>query len=571
MSAPTHQGTRAERAQERKEGEDALASALLGGTLPPKARHLFDHPGRPADAKAKDERRAARRQRATWRTIGSPRARETWVAVAIGVLALVTALINLSGAPGYAEDEGTYTAQAFSIFDGRLAPYTYWYDHPPLGWILIAPFAWLAETIDLGDGTALGAARHTSALAFAVSSALIYLLARRIGLGRWFGLAAAGLFILSPLSLTFGRQLYLDTVALPFLLTAFLLALSPGRRLWPHIGAGIAFAAAVLMKETLALAGPGLLFALLNRKAWANRTFSVIGFLCLGGLVLAFYPLMAILRGELLAGPGHVSLQDALEYQLLERTGSGSVWQAGSGRQELVIGWIATDPVLPILGVVGALIALAVRRTQWIAATLAVMLVPVVVGSGYMPGMYIVAFLPFLALGAAAGLHTLWGMAAASRLVSRFASPAAATAVIRSALAIVLVGTFAVVAAPRWGQAMVTTMSQDANRDWRAALEWVKHNVPKQQTVLVPYTMWEDVSSARNAGPWEVIVLEKVDLDSEFEEHHPQGWQAVDWVVVGPTVRDNIENLNLNKAAQIVRNSTAEASFGDWTVRKVTH
>ena len=40
-------------------------------------------------------------------------------------------------------DEGIYTGQALAVLNaGRLAPYTYWYDHAPAGWILLA--AWMA-------------------------------------------------------------------------------------------------------------------------------------------------------------------------------------------------------------------------------------------------------------------------------------------------------------------------------------------------------------------------------------------------------------------------------------------
>ncbi len=42
--------------------------------------------------------------------------------------------LNLGGSPQRIDDEGTYTAQAWSIGNlGELTHYTYWYDHPPSG------------------------------------------------------------------------------------------------------------------------------------------------------------------------------------------------------------------------------------------------------------------------------------------------------------------------------------------------------------------------------------------------------------------------------------------------------
>ncbi len=52
-------------------------------------------------------------------------------------MAVVNA-IGLYTGPIRFDDEGTYVSQALAVLDGSLAPYTYWYDHPPLGWILLS-------------------------------------------------------------------------------------------------------------------------------------------------------------------------------------------------------------------------------------------------------------------------------------------------------------------------------------------------------------------------------------------------------------------------------------------------
>ena len=46
--------------------------------------------------------------------------------------------------PAATDDEGTYLAQAWAVQHGQgLAHYTYWYDHPPLGWIQLAGLSWV--------------------------------------------------------------------------------------------------------------------------------------------------------------------------------------------------------------------------------------------------------------------------------------------------------------------------------------------------------------------------------------------------------------------------------------------
>src|SRR3954465_9737148 len=56
--------------------------------------------------------------------------------------------LNLAGWPRYFDDEGTYYSQAWAVEHlGSLAPYTYWYDHPPAGWLQMAALQWLPDLV----------------------------------------------------------------------------------------------------------------------------------------------------------------------------------------------------------------------------------------------------------------------------------------------------------------------------------------------------------------------------------------------------------------------------------------
>lgn len=490
---------------------------------------------------------------------------DTCIGLGLALASAVLGLANLTGSPGLAEDEGTYTAQAFAAFDGRLAPYTYWYDHPPVGWLSMALPAWLLHAVGLPDGTFIGAARGVAVLATALSVFLLYRLSRLLRLRRGAAILGCLLLVLSPLSGALPRQAYLDVIALPWLLGAFVLLFSPRSALWPHILAGVCFALAVLTKETTALAGPALPVALMHRKRWSTRTFSVVGFLAAGALALSFYPLMALLRGELLHSSDKASLQDALAYQFLTRSGSGGLFEAGSARQELLGSWWAQDPWLLGLGLLGALIAFARRSRRWIRVYLVFAAAPLVLGSGYLPAMYIIASLPFLALGAAAGVDAAWGLAR-----RRLALDGAKQARVRRVLGALACLAALSVTSQHWAPALMQRLSEDANADWRRALEYVQTQVPTEDTVLVPYSMWQDVAFTRGNDPWRVIATEKLDLDSAFATHHPQGWRGVKWVVVGPIVTQNIEHLGLTGAGAAVEHSEAVASYGAWSVRRVT-
>lgn len=502
---------------------------------------------------------------AFWR--GRP---EAWydrvVLVVLGLFATVLGAWNITGASAYQDDEGTYTAQAFSVLQGDLAPYTYWYDHPPLGWIQTAMLAWLPESLGIGGDTYIGATRYVIVPFFVATTLLVYLLARRVGVRLPLAALGAVLFVICPLTLAIGRQVYLDNIGMPWLLLAFYLALSPRSALWHHIAAGALFAVAVLSKETLALFGPALLLALLNRPSWSNRVFSVVGFLVTGALVLAFYPLMAVLSGELLAGPDHVSLQEALTFQFLDRSGSGSVWEAGSSRSELVAGWLYFDRFLIFAGLAAALLCLVRRSTVWLTVAITTAAVPVVTGQGYLPSMYVIAVVPFLAIALAAGLDVLRrGLAhLLTSLPPRARNAGMGTAA--AALTVVL----AVTAVPQWSGKYRDLLALDANEDWAATLEWVQHNVPQEDTILVPYSMWQDVNASGWHDPWEVIVTEKADLDNQFDREHPQGWRSIDWLVVGPYTESNIDSLGLETVGSALEASEEVQRFGGWSVHKVT-
>jgi len=81
-------------------------------------------------------------------------------------------------------------------------------------------------------------------------------------------------------------------------------------------------------------------------------------------LVLAFYPLFAVLRGELLAGASHVSLIAALKFQLVGRASTGSPLGPSSGSAALVGRWLSADPWLLGAGVLAAPVAVVIPRLR---------------------------------------------------------------------------------------------------------------------------------------------------------------------------------------------------------------
>jgi len=506
------------------------------------------------------------------------RAREhrTSLLVLLVLLALVAVVhaTGMSHAPQRNDDEGTYVAQAWAVQHWRtLAHYTYWYDHPPLGWLLIA--AWTAATGAFARAASAVAAGRELMLVLQLASAmLLYALARRLRLRRPAAAGAVLLFALSPLALGFHRAVYLDNVATPFLLGAFVLALSPGHRLAAHAGAGLCFAAAVLAKETSLLAAPALLWQYWQVSDPRTRRYSLTLAASLFVLPCCAYLLYATLRGELLPGPDHVSLVDAVRFQLAGRAPSGSPFDPGSAARGTIRLWLGLDPWLLAAAVVLVPAGLAIRRLRPVTlafATLAAM----ALRPGYLPVPLVIGMLPFASLLVAGVADAAWGRPATTRLVARTRPAARGLAPLRRArLGRVVVAAClalaALVVAPRWWQGDRELMTADQDAPFRQADAWIAGNVPLQARLLVDDALWVDLVE-RGRPPGQVVWFYKLDTDRDIKGRYPRGWREFDYLVATPTMRGFPEHLP--QVAEAMRHSEVAATFGSGTgrveVRKV--
>ncbi len=310
---------------------------------------------------------------------------------------------GMFGAPARFDDEGTYTAYAWAVQHwGQLSHYTYWYAHPPLGWIQMAGWTSLTGAFDRAP-YAVAAVREFMFVAKLVDIVLLYALTRRLRLGRLTAVLAVLLFCLSPLAVYFTRAALLDNVVTPWLLAAFLIAAAPRRSLLGAASSGACMAVAVLSKETALLYLPAVLVLFLQRADRRNRRFTVSLFTTVFVLLCAAYPIYALTKNELLQGTGHVSLEWAVRWQLFDRTGSGDILDPNSTAHAVIRSWVQLDPWLPKLALLCVVPALVMRRTRAVALAFALQVVQLL-RNGYLPYPYVIAMLPFGALIVAAVL-----------------------------------------------------------------------------------------------------------------------------------------------------------------------
>jgi hypothetical protein len=479
------------------------------------------------------------------------------------VLGIVHA-VGLSHAPGLIDDEGTYVAQAWAVLTrGTLSHYTYWYDHPPLGWVQLA--GWFGVVGLRGGTMAVAQGRALMLVAFLVSAALLYLLARRIGFSRVAAGVAVLLFGLSPLALAQQRMVLLDNLAVPWLLAALVLAASPARRLWAFAGSGACFAVALLTKETFLLLLPTVVWLVLARADARTRRFCVTAFTATAVLVVALYPLFALLKGELVPSAHRVSLLDAVRFQLVDRPGSGSVLQSTSAAHRTVAGWLALDPWLLLTGLAVTPLALGVRRLWPFVAGLGLLAV-VVLRGGYLPGPLVVVALPLAALVVAGVGEHLWS-GETGRMLRRLRVPSEARRTVgRVAVLAALVVAGAVVA-PRWAAGDGRLMTTDHLAPVRSGERWLEAHAGRRSSVLVDDTLWVDLVE-HGFDPARVVWFQKLDftqnIDPSVTRRFPLGWRAFDYVVSTPVLRSTMASYpqGLQDVRAALLHSTVVARFG---------
>jgi 4-amino-4-deoxy-L-arabinose transferase-like glycosyltransferase len=484
---------------------------------------------------------------------------DAWICTGLLVAVLTIQAWNITRYPAVSDDEGTYLAQAWALQHGHgLAPYTYWYDHPPFGWMQIAAIAWLPALLFHG-GLAVASARVIMLPVTAASSMLVYLLARRLTLPRWCAALAVVLFALSPLSVTLQREVFLDNFAVAWMLGAFVLTLSPRQHLWHHIGAGACAALAVLSKETMAIVMPAVLVALWQGSHRSTRKFSMVGFATALVLVGAQYPLFALLKGELFPGLGHVSLVGGLLFQM-QRAGSGSMFVPGTGSYGILHAWLYYDPVLIVGGAGAAVLGLADRRLRAPALAAVLLCLVAMRPSGYLPAMYVIQVLPFFAI-ALAGL--------AARAVS-FALTSRADAgagrrepLVRRVVAVAAaVGSVGAYIVPLWYDGDYVAVTADPNASYVAAASWIRAHVPdpRHTRIVVDDALWPDMVRDGFQPGLGAIWFYKVDLDPAVKRTLPDGWRDIDYIVSSPTVRQDPSSLPIVLAA--LAHSRVLAVFG---------
>ncbi len=476
-----------------------------------------------------------------------------WASVAMGAL---THGYHLFVYPLYITDEGIYMEQAWSVIrEGRLSPYTYFYDHAPAGWLLIAGWVSLLPHQFETFGNAINTGRVLMLLAHIASTYLLFQTTARFSKSTTAAVIATFLFNVSPLAVFYQRQVLLDNLMVFWVLLSLYLATSYKHQVLMPLFAGLALGIAVLTKENAIFFIPSLAY-LLYHDVRPRRSFRFgIGFWCfmLAGFV-SLYVLYASLKNELLPTnfnfnlnnppADHVSLLYEIWYQLHRNEGSifdthSLVWQFSLGT------WLPKDTFILAAGSIATAVNLylgfrgrARDPGTLVAAGLATGYAFYLLRGSVMLVFYVVPLLPFFAMNI--------GMLG-SRLLDQFVGSNQFSLRSVAAQSAIIVTFFAVLVLPFGGYFLVhdstgKVVPHDLYKLPQTFMEteqlaFVRSHIPPDSRVVMDDDLWVDLHDVKPYYPYAHSHWKASADPAVRDKLFHQDWQNIDYIVMSNQMR----------------------------------
>ncbi len=314
---------------------------------------------------------------------------------------------NMLHFPYYENDEGTYMSYAWSLLSqGKLSSYTYWYDHAPLGWILIA--FWVKLTGGFFTfGTSVDSGRVLMLILHLSSTLFLFKIIKRLTKSNLPAIIACLFFSLSPLAIYFQRRVLLDNIMVFWVLLSFLILTQDRLKLRHIILSAIIFGVAVLSKETAIFFIPGFIALIAYKTSSVHKRFALSSWIVVSFSIISLYFLYALIKNEffpsgtLLGGTTlHVSLIESFRYQL-SRSGDNILDFSKSEFWHQMRTWFNEDRVLLISGIVSTVVILLLSVKKRVYLSLGLLSIGYwyfLIRGGVVIEFYIIPLIPVIAI-----------------------------------------------------------------------------------------------------------------------------------------------------------------------------
>lgn len=451
--------------------------------------------------------------------------------------------------PLYLTDEGIYTEQAWAVVQqGALSPYTYFYDHAPGGWLLLALWSMVLPEQSATFGNGINTGRVLMVIVHVISVFLLYQIAKKISGGSALaGFVAAFLFNFSPLAIYYQRQVLLDNMMVLWLLLCTFLLVQWNNRVLSTMAAGLALGLALLTKENAIFFVPVLAYLVHRAVASrANRRFAESFWAFAAFAPLGGYIMYATLKNELfpsglsfnLNNPpqGHVSLLYTVWWQLNRS-------QSGIFRDFLLKTWMPKDWILPTIGAAAVLLNLYLGWRQrksnpayLVTALLAVGYAFYLIRGSVVLEFYILPIIPLLALNI--------GLAAA-HLLRPFNNPLKIGVIgLTMALMFTPFGGYFLVYNDKGHLAVHDVYSLSQTDLQTTQVAFIRQNIPPQARIIIDDDIWTHLHEQEPFFPrahshWKASSDPDV-RDKLFQSN----WRNIDYVVMSNKMRQAIDGNN---------------------------
>ncbi|MEK7571566.1 MAG: glycosyl hydrolase family 8 [Patescibacteria group bacterium] len=488
---------------------------------------------------------------------------ETLIIASLLLLSALAHGYNMFQFPYYENDEGVYLSQAWSLVRfGELSPYTYWYDHAPGGWIFIALWTLVTGGFFTFDFS-LNTGRVFMLVLHIFSALFLYKVTKVLTKSTLAATISVLFFSLSPLGIYFQRRLLLDNIMVFWTLLSLYALIDYRKKLRHIILSAIAFGFAILSKETAVFLAPVYLYAIYALTDIKHRSFALIKWISIVGLIVSFYFIYALLKGELFPSgtifggdKPHVSLIDALAFQAGRKGGSlldteNSAFWTNMGA------WIGDDPIIIILGAIATIANLLIglkSLTHRIVGFSASMMWIYLARGGMVIDFYIIPLIPLLALNIAVLITSL------IRFFPRYIGYILGFITIA---AIIVSSLYYSTNVHRY----LNLYTTDQTTPQIQAIEWILDQRIPNAFFVIDHYGYIDLKERNNDDSIKTEWYWKVDNDSDVRDkmlHNDP--QNIDFIGLTPQMRNDVAYSGLTHAALQQSAPIVSFSSGNWGI-----
>jgi endo-1,4-beta-D-glucanase Y/4-amino-4-deoxy-L-arabinose transferase-like glycosyltransferase len=456
--------------------------------------------------------------------------------VLVLVVTIVTHLTNLFNYPYYENDEGIYQAQAWSIFNlNKLAPYTYWYDHAPGGWMILGLFNYAVGGFfryNFSGFASLDTGRLIVFLMKLVTVFFIYKIIHNNTFNRFAASIGSLAFVVSPLAIYFQRRILLDNIMVFLFVLALYFITRRKVSLVDSIMSGILFAMAVLTKESAIVFIFGFIYLVFTQLSKARRVIGTFMWSSFSVGLILLYPLLAIYKTELFPSSDKVSLLGTLAFQ----AGRGNKVPFYLGNSEFRYNfdiWFRNDPVIMSYGImvviIGFGLSIFVRNNLIRAMSLYIFgMLYFLTRGGIVIDFYIVPIFPLIALQGGFVIHWLYELFLKSRIPTSIPYYNAIKIYVTSIL-VILISMLMMSTLP--GQ---NILKVNENLPLKESLDYIRANIPNQSKVLIEFSHYLDLKNYRDKIDLfpDSDYFYKADSDTEIKDTKLKNdWKNIDYIV----------------------------------------